>query len=135
MYIPTILDQYDGRTLYGDSNPFNMTPRSAPGGPVRNPSGVSKVAPRTWTTPETLQGAVMRSATMRNQPCLDTHFVKTFRPGKFKGSSAPLQNQYGNFKHQPDGLLSQYYIQKDNPILQSPSVFFPQLNSRIPQPV
>ena len=135
MYIPTILDQYDGKALHGDTNPFNMTPRSAPGGPVRNPSGVIKVPPRTWTTPETLQPATMRSALMRNEPCLDSHFKKTFRVGKFKGSKNPLMNAYGNFKHQPDGLLSQYYIQKDNPILQSADIFYPQLNSRIPQPV
>ena len=133
MYIPTIFDQYNGVTHYGTLNPSNMIPAQAPGGPVREPSGIRKVPPRTWSTPETLQGATMRSATMRNEPCKDIHFHKVLRPGKFKGSSAPLQNQYGNFRHQPEGLLSQYYIQKDNPLLQSASIFYPQFNSAIPQ--
>ena len=133
-YIPTIFDQYDGRTHYGSLNPSNMVPRASPGGGVRNPDGVRPVQPRTWGTPETLQGATMRPATMRNEPCSDTHFHKTFRVGKFKGASAPLMNQYGNFRHQPEGLLSQYYIDKTNPILQQASIFYPQLNSAVPQP-
>jgi hypothetical protein len=135
MYIPTVFDQYDGTTNYGTLNSVNMIPAQSPGGPVREPSGFRKVPPRTWTTPDNLQGATMRSAKMRNEPCKDNHFDKTFRPGKFKGSSAPLMNQYGNFHHQKEGLLSQYYIQKDNPILQTADIFYPQFNSSIPQPV
>ena len=134
MYIPNILDQYDGKTHYGDLNPLNMLPSQTPGGPVREPSGVRTVPPRTWSTPETLQGATMRPSTMRNKPCKDIHFNIVFRPGKFKGASAPLRNQYGNFKHQPAGLMSQYFIQKDNPILQTADIFYPQFNSPIPQP-
>ena len=132
MYIPTVFDQYNGTTNYATLNPSNMLPRQSPGGPIRKPSGIRVAQPRTWTTPETLQGATMRSATMRNEPCLDNHFQKTFRPGKFKGSSAPLQNQYGNFRHQPNGLLDQYYIQKDNPLLQPASIYYAGLNSSVP---
>ena len=134
MYIPTIFDSFDGRSHGGTLNPSNMIPRSSPGGGVRNPSGVREVQPRTWGTPDTLQGATMRSATMRNEPCLDTHFHKTFRQSKFKGAAYPLMNSYGNFHNQPEGLLSQYYIQKDNPILKEASIFYPQLNSAVPQP-
>lgn len=132
MHIPTIFEQYNG-TNFGVLNPSTMTPSSQPGGPVRNPSGVRVTPPRTWSTPDQLQPATMRPATFRAQPCLDIHFHKIKRVGKFKGSSAPLLNQYGNFRHQPTGLLSQSYIDMSNPILQQASMYYPQLNSAIPQ--
>ena len=132
MYIPTVFDQFNGVTNYGTLNPSNMIPRQSPGGPVREPSGIRVTQPRTWSTPETLQGATMRCAQFRNLPCKDNHFQRTLRPGKFKGSSAPLQNQYGNFKQQPSGLASQYFIQKDNPLLPPASIFYAGINSSIP---
>ena len=134
MYIPNIIDQYDGRSHLGTLNSSNMIPRQTPGGGVRNPDGIRRVPPRTWGTPETLQGSIMRPATMRNRPCQDNHFNIDFRPGKFPGAAFPLTTQYGNFRNQPSGLLSQYYIQQDNPILKPASVFYPGLPSAVPVP-
>ena len=115
------------------ANQMLMVPLQGPGGPVRAPSGIPVVAKRNWKDPEFLTGAIQRPYSFRVKPCLDTHFNITFRPGKFKGGT-PLQTQHGNFKHQKDGLLSQYYIQKTNPILPQASQFYPQLNSPIPMP-
>ena len=134
MYIPNVFDQYNG-TSFGVLNPSTMAPRAMPGGPVRNPDGVEKITRHIQNAPTTLQGATMRSKTMRIQPCEDIHFHKTFRPGKFKGSAMPLMNQYGNFRNQqnaPQQLLKQPYIQFDNPLLRPADVYNAGLNSSIP---
>ncbi len=133
MYIPSFFDQMN--VVNNSMTPMNMVPSAAAGGPVRNPEGVEAPVRANFQAITELQGATMRPYTFRNEPCADIHFQRELRPGKFKGARVPLMNQYGNFRHQPDGLLSQYYINKGNPILQQADMFYPQFNSPIPMPV
>jgi hypothetical protein len=135
MHIPSFFDQMN--VEYNSQTPMNMTPSAAPGGPVRNPEGINSVKRANFQDITKLQGATMRTAMFRNEPCEDNHFSRELRPGKFKGARMPLMNQYGNFHNQPDigqGLLSQYYIRQNNPIIKQADMFMPQFNSPIPMP-
>ena len=127
MNIPTVLTE--GQTIV--NNPSMMIPQQSPGGPIRAPSGV-QVVTKLMTSTKFMQGATQRPNSFRVKPCLDTHFNTTFTPGKFKGSNMPLKPPVGNFRSSKDGLLSQYFIQKSNPLLKQASQFYSQMDSPMP---
>ena len=127
MNIPTIVP--NGESLV--NNPALMIPQQSPGGPIRAQSGIPVVT-KLMTSTKFMQGATQRPGSFRVRPCLDNHFSSTLKPGKFKGASMPLMPAVGNFRSSKDGLLSQYFIQKTNPLLKSASQFYAQMNSPMP---
>ena len=127
MNIPTVITE--GISVV--NNPALMIPQQSPGGPIRAQSGVPVVT-KLVTSTKFMQGATQRPGAFRVKPCLDNHFSMTFKPGKFKGASMPLKNATGNFRNMKNGLLSEYYIQQNLPLLKPASQFYAQMNSPMP---